>query len=336
MSIPTVLVTGGAGYVGSHACLRLKEAGYLPIVYDDFSHGYRWAVRFGPCEEGNILDTERLTHVLSVHKPVAVLHFAAFIAVAESVASPSLYYRNNVSGTLSILDAMKAARVHNIVFSSTAAVYGTPVSSPIPESAHLLPINPYGTTKLTAERLLGDFAVAHGFRAAALRYFNACGADPEARIGEAHEPETHLIPLVLDAAAGRRKPVAVFGDDYPTPDGTCIRDYIHVLDLADAHVKALSHLTSGSGSLMLALNLGTGRGASVREVIDTAKRVTGLPILEVKGPRRAGDPAALVADPTRAKTILGWSATRSALEIQISDAWRWHQVYFGKNMPGVG
>jgi UDP-glucose-4-epimerase GalE len=329
MTSGTVLVTGGAGYVGSHACLALKAAGYQPVVYDNFSRGYRWAVQFGPHEEGDILDTDHLVEVFKRHRPVAVLHFAAFIAVGESVSEPALYYRNNVAGSLSLLEAMKRSEVRTIVFSSTAAVYGTPLKCPIPEDAALLPINPYGTSKLTVERILQDFVQAYGFKAAALRYFNACGADPEARIGEAHDPETHLIPLVLDAAAGRRKAISIFGEDYPTADGTCIRDYIHVLDLADAHVKALTHLGSLSEPRMLAVNLGTGRGASVREVIDTARQVTGCPIAETKTSRRDGDPAVLVADPSQAKKVLGWSASRSSLEMQIRDAWRWHQAYFG-------
>jgi len=324
-----VLVTGGAGYVGSHACLALGEAGYQPVVYDDFSRGYRWAVRFGPSEEGNILDTRHLLDVFARHRPVAVLHFAALTYVGESVSEPALYYRNNVAGSLSLLDAMKASGVRNIVFSSTAAVYGAPPESPIPESAPLLPINPYGMTKLTVERMLADFVKAYGFKAAALRYFNASGADPEARIGEAHDPETHLIPLVLDAASGRRASISVFGDDYPTADGTCIRDYIHVLDLADAHIRALASLVGSADPTMLALNLGTGSGASVREVIETARRVTGRPIPTMRAPRRAGDPPELVADPARARSVLQWSARRPALETQIRDAWRWHQAHFG-------
>lgn len=329
MTSETVLVTGGAGYVGSHTCLALKAAGYRPVVYDNFSRGYRWAVQFGPHEQGDILDIDRLVDVFGRHKPVAVLHFAAFIAVGESVSEPALYYRNNVVGSLSLLEAMKRSGVRNIVFSSTAAVYGTPIQVPISEDAPLLPINPYGSSKLIVECMLRDFVQAYGFRAAALRYFNACGADPEARIGEAHDPETHLIPLVLDAASGRRKAISIFGEDYPTEDGTCIRDYIHVLDLADAHVSALGYLSSAAGSQMLALNLGTGKGASVREVIDTARRITGCPVTEIKASRRDGDPPALVADPSRAKKLLGWSAKRSSLEAQIRDAWRWHKVHFG-------
>ena len=335
MTNQVILVTGGAGYVGSHTCLALHQAGLKPVVYDDLSRGYRWAARFGPLEEGNILDTRRLVDAITSHKPAAIIHFAALTYVGESQSDPALYYRNNVAGTLSILEAMKQTKMDTIVFSSTAAVYGAPDITPIPEDVPLLPVNPYGTSKLTVERMLADFSSAYGFKAAALRYFNAAGADPEARIGEAHDPETHLIPLVLDAASGRRKSIAMFGDDYPTADGTCIRDYIHVLDLAEAHVKALSFLRSATEARMLALNLGTGLGASVLQVIETAERVTGRIISVQKGPRRPGDPPALVADASRAKAILGWSAARPALETQIQDAWRWHQVHFGLGLAGV-
>jgi len=335
MTNGVILVTGGAGYVGSHTCLALQQAGYQPVVYDNISRGYRWAVRFGPLEEGDILNTQRLVEVIERHKPSAVVHFAALTYVGESQSDPALYYRNNVAGTLSLLEAMRQTDIKTIVFSSTAAVYGAPTVTPIPEDVPLLPVNPYGTSKLTVERMLADFSCAYGFKASALRYFNAAGADPDVRIGEAHDPETHLIPLVLDAASGRRKNIAVFGDDYPTPDGTCIRDYIHVLDLAEAHVRALSFLTAKSDPTMLALNLGTGSGASVRNVIETAERITGRSIAVKKAPRRAGDPPALVADAARAKEILGWSASRPTLEGQIRDAWRWHQAHFGSASAGT-
>lgn len=335
MTNNVILVTGGAGYVGSHTCLALQQAGYQPVAYDDLSRGYRWAVRFGPLEEGNILDTRRLVDAIERHKPIAIIHFAALTYVGESQLDPALYYRNNVVGTLSILEAMRQTNTHTIVFSSTAAVYGAPTVTPIPENVPLLPVNPYGTSKLTVERMLADFSSAYGFKAAALRYFNAAGADPEARIGEAHDPETHLIPLVLDTASGRRKNISVFGNDYPTTDGTCIRDYIHVLDLAEAHVRALSFLTAKTDAAMLALNLGTGSGASVRNVIETAERVTGRAIAIKNAPRRAGDPPALVANASRAKEILGWSAARPALETQIKDAWRWHQSHFGPVSTGA-
>lgn len=335
MTKGVILVTGGAGYVGSHTCLVLQQAGYQPVVYDNLSRGYRWAVRFGPLEEGDLLDTLRLADVIARHKPVAVVHFAALTYVGESQSDPALYYRNNVAGTLSLLEAMRQTDIRTIVFSSTAAVYGAPTVTPIPEDVPLLPVNPYGTSKLTVEHMLADFSSAYGFKAAALRYFNAAGADPEIRIGEAHDPETHLIPLVLDAASGRRKSISVFGDDYPTPDGTCIRDYIHVLDLAEAHVRALSFLTAKSEPTMLALNLGTGSGVSVRSVIETAERITGRSIAVEKAARRVGDPPALVADASRAKEILGWSASRPTLESQIRDAWRWHQTHFGSASAGA-
>ena len=330
MTGATILVTGGAGYVGSHACLALRQAGYTPVVYDNLFRGHRWAVRFGPFEEGDILDGRRLAEAFARHRPAAVLHFAALTFVGESVADPALYYRTNVVGALTLLEAMKAAGVRDIVFSSTAAVYGTPAASPIPETAPRAPINPYGTTKLMIERALADYVAAYGFRAAALRYFNAAGADPEGLIGEDHDPESHLIPLVLDAAAGLRDSIAVFGDDYPTADGTCVRDYIHVLDLADAHVRALERLTGGSGADLLGVNLGTGQGASVREVIAAAQRVTGRPVPVRRAARRAGDPPALVADPTRAKSLLGWSAERPSLDGLIRDAWTWHRSHFDR------
>lgn len=328
MTNDVILVTGGAGYVGSHTCLALQQAGYQPVVYDDLSRGYRWAVRFGPLEEGNILDTRRLIDAIVRHRPAAIIHFAALTYVGESVLDPALYYRNNIAGTLSILEAMRETNLNTIVFSSTAAVYGTPSLSLISEDAALLPINPYGATKLAVERMLADFVQAYGFRAAALRYFNAAGADPEARIGEAHDPETHLIPLVLGAAAGHRKTISIFGSDYPTPDGTCIRDYIHVLDLADAHIRALTYMKATADAKFLALNLGTGQGTSVREVIDSAQLVTGRHIPLDLTARREGDPAILVADPSRAKKVLGWSAVRPSLETQIRDAWRWYQARF--------
>ena len=335
MTKGVILVTGGAGYVGSHTCLALHQAGYQPVVYDNLSRGYRWAVRFGPLEEGDILDTKRLIEVIARHKPTAVVHFAALTYVGESQSNPALYYRNNVAGTLSLLEAMRQTDIETIVFSSTAAVYGAPAVTRIPEDMPLLPINPYGTSKLMVERMLADFSCAYGFKAAALRYFNAAGADPNACIGEAHDPETHLIPLVLDAASGRRKNISVFGDDYPTPDGTCIRDYIHVLDLAEAHVRALSFLAAKTDPTILALNLGTGSGASVRNVIETTERITGHSIAVQMAPRRVGDPPVLVADPSRAKEILGWSASRTTLESQIRDAWKWHQMHFGPTSAGT-
>jgi UDP-arabinose 4-epimerase len=316
-----VLVTGGAGYVGSHACKALAASGYLPVTYDNLVSGHRWAVKWGPFEVGDIADKDRLAAVFAMHQPEAVLHFAAHIEVGESVADPGKYYRNNVVGTLSLLEAMREANIARIVFSSTAAVYGVPQASSIPESHSLSPVNPYGRTKLTIEAMLRDFETAHGMRSVSLRYFNAAGADPEGETGEAHEPETHLIPLVLDAACGRRPHVDIYGDDYDTPDGTCIRDYIHVTDLAEGHIAALKHLTDDGGSATL--NLGTGRGHSVREVIEAAARATGVDIpVRITG-RRSGDPPVLVADPSRARALLGWAAHYTALDEIVGTAAAW-------------
>jgi UDP-glucose-4-epimerase GalE len=270
---------------------------------------------------GDILDHERLEHVLRSEQVEAVLHFAAFTLVGESVSDPAKYYRNNVVGTLSLLEAMRAANVRKIVFSSTAAVYGNPQSVPIREDAPKLPVNPYGVTKLLIEQALADYAHAYGFGFAALRYFNASGASAAGDIGEDHQPESHLIPLILQVALGQRPHITVFGNDYPTPDGTCVRDYIHVHDLATAHARALELLEPGT---QLRLNLGSGRGYSVREVIATCRTVTGHAIPEVTGDRRAGDPPVLVADPTLAQTTLNWRAERSDLLTIVADAWRWH------------
>ncbi len=325
MSVP-VLVTGGAGYVGSHCCKALAAAGFLPIVYDNLSTGHRWAVKWGPLEEGDVLDRARLDAVIAKHKPVAGLHFAALSQVGESMTDPARYWRVNVAGSLTLLEALHAAAVKNFVFSSTAAIFGIPARVPIVEDQAQSPINPYGQSKLAVERILTDFSAAYGLRATALRYFNAAGADAAAEIGEDHMPESHLIPLVLDAAAGRRPDIAVFGEDYETPDGTCLRDYIHVADLADAHVLALRRLIDGGATRFF--NLGNGNGFSVREVIATAKSVTGRDFAVRRAPRRAGDPPSLVADATQAKATLGWKPQRAALELQVADAWRWHQAHF--------
>lgn len=318
-----VLVTGGAGYIGSHACKLLARSGYTPVVFDNLVYGHRDFVKWGELEEGDLCDAARVREVIAKHRPEAVLHFAAYALVGESVANPGKYYRNNVGGTLNLLDAMVAGGVKRIVFSSTCATYGVPSVVPIPEDHAQEPINPYGMSKLMVERMLADFEVAHGMRFAALRYFNAAGADPEGEIGERHDPETHLLPLVLDAATGARADIAIFGTDYPTPDGSCIRDYIHVNDLARAHLLALRHLESGKESLRL--NLGTGRGYSVREVISTAEAVTGKKIPVRVGERRAGDPPSLVGDPTQARKVLGWTAEYSDLETIVRHAWAWHR-----------
>jgi len=318
----TVLVTGGAGYIGSHACKALGRAGYRPVAYDSLIRGHREAVRWGPFVDADLADAERLGDAIKRFDVAAVMHFAAFAYVGESMTSPELYFRNNACNSLRLLDAMRAAGVRHIVFSSTAAVYGNPDRVPIPESAPQRPVNPYGESKLMVERMLHWYGAADGLTYAALRYFNAAGADMDGEIGEDHEPETHLIPLVLQAALGLRPEIDVLGTDYPTPDGTCIRDYIHVQDLAEAHVKALGHLLQGGGSLEL--NLGTGAGHSVREVIAAAERVTGRRIPQRETARRPGDPPVLVAEASRTRELLGWVPTLSALDTILASAWAWH------------
>ncbi|MBU1610694.1 MAG: UDP-glucose 4-epimerase GalE, partial [Proteobacteria bacterium] len=288
-----VLVTGGAGYIGSNTCKALSLAGFMPITVDNMIYGHPWAVKWGELAEGDIRDKSFLGQVFASYSPVAVLHFAAFTYVGESVTDPGKYYDNNVCGTISLLEAMRAAKCRNIIFSSTCAVYGNPESVPMDESTPKGPINPYGHCKLMVEQALRDYAAAYGTGYAALRYFNAAGADFAAGIGEDHDPETHLIPLIIEAAMGRREHISIFGTDYPTPDGTAIRDYVHVTDLADAHVRALSHLLDDGGNLEL--NLGTGSGHSVREVIEAVGRVAGREIPTLEAPRRVGDPPALVA-----------------------------------------
>ncbi|MCU0833678.1 MAG: UDP-glucose 4-epimerase GalE [Chromatiaceae bacterium] len=322
MGKKVVLVTGGAGYIGSHACKALQGAGYLPVAYDNLVYGHRWAVRWGPLEVGDIADRARLDAVIARYAPSAVMHFAAYAYVGESVADPGKYYRNNVAGTLTLLEAMRDHGMARLIFSSTCATYGVPQTYPIPEAHPQHPVNPYGASKLMIERMLRDFDLAHGLRSIALRYFNAAGADPDGEIGEVHDPETHLIPLVLDAAAGRRPQVTVFGDDYDTPDGTCVRDYIHVTDLAQAHVLALQALESGAQST--AYNLGNGRGFSVREVITHAEAVTGREVPVTLGPRRCGDPPRLVGDASRAVRELGWRPHQAELTRILETAWAWH------------
>ena len=325
MTIP-ILVTGGAGYVGAHACKALASRGYRPITFDNLVHGHREAVQWGPLEIGDIADRARLDAVIAAHQPQAVMHFAAFTYVGESVVDPGKYYRNNVAGTLTLLEAMRDHRIGKLVFSSTAATYGTPDAVPIPETATKAPINPYGQSKWTAEQMIADFA-AHGLRSAALRYFNAAGADPDGEIGESHDPESHLIPLAMQAVTGDGPSLTLFGDDYPTPDGTCIRDYIHVADLADAHVRALEQLEHRDGAD--AFNLGTGQGASVRQVLDAVGRIAGKPVPHSIGPRRVGDPAELVSDPTKAHRELGWTPTISDLDTIVATAWGWHRRNVG-------
>lgn len=322
-----VLVAGGAGYIGSHACKALAAAGFVPVTYDNLEHGHDEAVRWGPLIRADIADRARLDIVMSEFKPVAVMHFAAYTFVGESVADPRKYYRNNVVGALTLFEAAVAAGIDAVVFSSTAAVYGVPDVVPIPEAAPKQPINPYGRSKLMMEEILRDFDGAYGLRSVCLRYFNAAGADPAGEIGEDHEPETHLIPRALMAAVGRIPHLDLFGTDYATPDGTAVRDYIHVTDLAQAHVKALQYLRDGGASD--AFNLGTGHGCSVREIIAAAERATRRAVPVKEGPRRAGDPPSLVADPSRARAQLGLDTSHSGLDTIMQTAWRWHQARNG-------
>ena len=319
----TVLVTGGAGYVGSHACKALAAAGYRPVVLDNMIYGHEWAVQWGPLEIGDTADLPFVLNVIEKHQPIAVIHFAAFAYVGESVTDPQKYYRNNLSGTLGLLEAMIKTRVSQLIFSSTCATYGVPAGKTIPEDAPQWPINPYGRSKLMVEQILRDYDHAYGLKSISLRYFNAAGADPDGDIGEDHDPETHLIPLVLDAAIGRRPHITIFGTDYDTPDGTCVRDYIHVTDLADAHVRALRSLAEGAATD--AFNLGVGDGYSVRQVIDAARTISGQDIEIVEGNRRPGDPPYLVAEPGRARKTLGWQPALPNLEDIIRTAWSWHK-----------
>jgi UDP-arabinose 4-epimerase len=319
----TVLVTGGAGYIGSHACKALAQAGYVPVTYDNLSRGNRHAVRWGPFVEGDVGDRAAVVAALRAHGVSAVMHFAAFAYVGESGTEPALYYRNNVVGTLTLLDAMREAGVDCIVFSSTCATYGLPDAMPIAETTPQRPVNSYGETKLAIERALHWYGLAYGLRSVALRYFNAAGCDRAGEIGEEHDPETHLIPLVLRAALGSGPPVSVFGTDYGTPDGTAVRDYIHVEDLASAHVRALEHLAAGGGSA--AVNLATGRGYSVREIIAAVARAVGHDVPQREAPRRAGDPPALVADPGLAAELFGWRAECSDLDTIIGTALAWEK-----------
>jgi len=317
-----VLITGGAGYIGSHTAKLLAASGHTPIVFDDFTQGHDWAVKWGPLERGSLADQGRLREVFATHKVEAVVHFAASALVGESMSQPTKYFRNNTVATLNLLDAMREAGVATIVFSSTCATYGDPVRVPIDETHPQAPVNPYGESKLMVEKILRWYGSAYGMKWIALRYFNAAGADPEGEIGEDHDPETHLIPLVIGAALGTRPPVKVFGTDYPTPDGSAVRDYVHVMDLADAHRRALEGL--GNGTASQAINLGTGQGHSVRSVIDTVNRVGGKKVPFEEAPRRAGDPPELVAAPGRAREVLGWSCRYAALEVIVEHAWKWH------------
>ncbi len=322
-----VLVVGGAGYIGAHMVKLLLDRGYRVTTLDDFSTGHREAVRGGELVAADLGDATAVRAALAAARPDAVMHFASFIQVGESVQEPAKYYLNNVAKTLVLLDEVRKAGVRRFVFSSTAAIFGEPEYVPIDERHPAKPINPYGRTKLLVEEALADFDRAYGLRSVCLRYFNAAGADPGGAIGERHDPETHLIPLVLQAASGRRPSIAVFGTDYDTPDGTCIRDYIHVVDLCDAHLLAIEWMDRRDRSG--AFNLGNGQGFSVHEVIATAEKVCGHPITVVRSPRRAGDPARLVADATLARRDLGWTPRFAALETIVDHAWRWERNVAG-------
>lgn len=321
----TILVTGGAGYIGSHTVLALQQAGLNVIVLDNLVYGHRELVEALKVElvVGDIGDRTLLDQLFADRQIDAVMHFSAYAYVGESVNDPAKYYRNNVTATLTLLEAMVAANIKKFIFSSTCATYGIPKSVPIPEEHPQSPINPYGATKLMVERMLADFDVAYSLKSVCFRYFNAAGADPEGRLGEDHNPETHLIPLVLMAALGKRDTISIFGTDYPTPDGTCVRDYIHVTDLANAHVLGLQYLLNGGDSNVF--NLGNGNGFSVKEVIEAAKQVTGREIKVVECDRRPGDPPALVGSSDKAKQLLGWQSQYADLQKILTHAWNWHQ-----------
>lgn len=326
MNSPLILVVGGAGYIGSHMVWWLGQQGARVVTLDNLSAGHRDAVLHGEFIQGDLADRNLLEQLFSAHRFDAVMHFASSIQVGESVQNPALYYRNNVSHTLHLLDAMHTHGVRRFIFSSTAAVFGEPAYCPIDEAHPQAPINPYGRTKWMAEQVLSDYEHAYGLRSVCLRYFNAAGAHPDGLLGERHEPETHLVPLVLQAASGRRPHITVYGRDYDTPDGTCIRDYVHVMDLAQAHWLALQHLIQGGHSARF--NLGNGGGYSVQQVIDAARRVSGRPITVAEGPRRAGDPARLVADSRLAQQQLQWHPRHADLDTIIQHAWRWEMGHF--------
>ncbi len=318
-----VLVTGGAGYIGSHTAKALAETGFEPIVYDNLSEGHRWAVQWGPLVEANLSDRSRLQEALQQHSIEAVIHFAAHAYVGESMREPRRYFQNNITDALVLLDTLLDAGISTVVFSSSCAVYGLPATLPISESNVKQPLSPYGESKLFLERALSWYGAAYGLRSACLRYFNAAGADAAGELGELHRCETHIIPLVIESALGRRGTVEIFGTDYPTDDGTAIRDFVHVSDLADAHVLALKRLVAEKESFTV--NLGTGRGVSVLEIIRAVEKHAGFPITWRPGPRRPGDPPALVADASQAHSLLGWNPARSTIDEIVASAWRWHQ-----------
>ncbi|MCB2115202.1 MAG: UDP-glucose 4-epimerase GalE [Rhodobacteraceae bacterium] len=318
-----VLVTGGAGYIGAHACKALRASGYVPVTFDNLSTGWRDAVRFGPLEVGDLTDRARLDEVFAKWRPIAVMHFAAVSLVGEAMADPGRYWRLNVLGALNLIEASLAAECRDFVFSSTCATYGDQDGVVLDEDTPQRPLNAYGKSKLAIEQMLGDFGASHGLNAVIFRYFNVAGADPDGEVGECHTPETHLIPLMLDAIDGKRPALTVFGTDYPTKDGTGIRDYVHVSDLVDAHVAGMRWLEAGQGSRVFCL--GTGKGFSVREVIEQSRIVTNREVPVIYGDRRAGDAVSLVCGSARAKAELGWAPKRSDMATMIADAWRWHQ-----------
>ncbi len=323
----SILVTGGAGYIGSHACKELAGAGYTPVTLDNMVYGHEWAVQWGPLVRGDISDHQVLDQVFDLYRPQAVIHFAAYAYVGESVTDPAKYYRNNVAGTLALLEAMLRHGCRDMVFSSTCATYGNPVSIPIPENHPQQPINPYGRGKLMIEQILSDFDAAYGLKNISLRYFNAAGADPEGCIGEDHEPETHLIPLAVMAALKLKQKLNIFGQDYPTLDGTAVRDYIHVSDLARAHIQALEYMRSEKKSDFF--NLGTGYGHSVQQVVEMVQKISGIRVPVKKTVRRKGDPPVLVASADKAVSKLGWQPKMNDLETIIETAWNWHKNHHG-------
>jgi len=319
-----ILVTGGAGYIGSHACKALKQAGYTPVTYDNLVTGWEDAVKFGPFERGDLSDRARLDEVFAKYQPAAVMHFAALSQVGEAMSEPGRYWRNNVCGSLTLIEAACAAGCLNFVFSSTCATYGEHDNVVLDENTPQEPLNAYGASKRAVEDILRDFGAAYGLNAVIFRYFNVAGADPEGEVGEHHRPETHLIPVMLEAIDGKRPALTIYGTDYDTPDGTCIRDYVHVCDLVDAHVLGLKWLEAGKESRVF--NLGTGSGFSVREVIDASRKVTNREVPYSEGPRRGGDATKLVSGSVRAEKELGWRPDRSKMDQMIADAWRWHQT----------
>ncbi|SMH40594.1 UDP-glucose 4-epimerase GalE [Mesorhizobium australicum] len=319
-----VLVTGGAGYIGSHACKLLLQKGYVPVSFDNLVTGWTSAVKFGPFIRGDLLDRGTLDAAFAEYEPVAVMHFAALSQVGESTREPGRYWRNNVLGSLNLVEAMVESGCKQMVFSSTCAIYGDQDGVVLDEQSAQMPLSAYGASKRAVEEILRDFGVSHALRTVVFRYFNVAGADVDAEIGECHQPETHLIPVMIEVAAGAREALTIHGTDYPTPDGTCVRDYVHVMDLVDAHIKGLEWLQEGKGSR--AFNLGTGTGFSVKEVIAEGKAATGHDVPHNYGPRRAGDAAALVSGSRRAAEELGWTPERSTLQQMIADAWRWYRT----------